>query len=87
MVDKLTPMESSCVRLTMEGLPNGEIAARLGISVNTVKGHLARAYDRLGLAHHSSPRTRAAVMMAASDMGTHAGRLLRMGDGDGTHGL
>jgi DNA-binding NarL/FixJ family response regulator len=32
MVDKLSPMQRECVRLTQDGLRNAEIAARLGIS-------------------------------------------------------
>lgn len=80
MVDRLSAMQQSCIRCTCEGLTNTEIARRLGVSVNTVKGHLADAYDKLGVAGCSAPRTRAAVMLVSHDLGTHAGRLLRGGE-------
>ena len=77
MVDKLSPMEREAVRCTCDGLTNPEIAARLGLSVNTVKGYLAHAYEKLGAQRYGSPRTAAAVMLTAAEMQTHAGRLVR----------
>jgi DNA-binding CsgD family transcriptional regulator len=75
--EKLTEMEAMCVRYTMEGLQNAEIAQRMDISDHAVKSALQRAYVRLGVTNCSAPRTRAAVMMISADMETHAGRLLR----------
>ena len=43
--------------MTAEGLTNGEVAARLMISVHAVKFHLASIYRKLGV----SNRTEAAV--------------------------
>jgi DNA-binding NarL/FixJ family response regulator len=45
----LTPREAELARLVGEGLRNKEIAARLGISEGTVKIHLHRIYDKLGV--------------------------------------
>lgn len=77
MIDSLTTMEHQAVRCTTEGLTNAEIGQRLGISANAVHRYLSNAYEKLGVAHGSGPRTKAAVMLVAHDMGTHAGRLLR----------
>lgn len=45
----LTQRESDVCRLVAEGLTNEEIAQSLGLSVNTVKTHLASALRKLGL--------------------------------------
>jgi DNA-binding NarL/FixJ family response regulator len=45
----LTARESEVVRLVAEGLRNKEIAERLGIVEGTVKIHLHRAYEKLGV--------------------------------------
>jgi two-component system, NarL family, nitrate/nitrite response regulator NarL len=58
----LTPREAELARLVGEGLRNKEIAARTGISEGTVKIHLHRIYDKLGvtsrvgLANHARER-------------------------------
>jgi DNA-binding NarL/FixJ family response regulator len=46
---ELTPRELQVVILITEGLSNKEIAARLGISPHTMKGHAALAREKLGL--------------------------------------
>lgn len=46
---EVTPREREILALLSRGLANGEIATRLGISVNTVKFHLAGIYSRLGV--------------------------------------
>lgn len=76
-INSLSNMEHQAVRCCCEGLTNAEIGRRLGISANTVHSHLSSAYAKLGVANGSSPRTKAAVMLIANDMQTHAGRLLR----------
>lgn len=45
----LTPRETELVRLVSQGLRNKEIAFRLGITEGTVKIHLHRIYDKLGV--------------------------------------
>jgi DNA-binding NarL/FixJ family response regulator len=45
----LSQRESQALDLMREGLTNKEIAQRLGISVNTVKKHLAHAFVKAGL--------------------------------------
>lgn len=47
--DELTPRENEVAELMRRGLTNAEIAQRLGVSVNTVKKHLASAYEKLGV--------------------------------------
>jgi DNA-binding NarL/FixJ family response regulator len=80
MVDRLSTMQRECVRCCQEGMTNEEIAARLGIATETVKGHLAVAYKKLGAGQYGSPRTVAAVMLYCHEHQTHAGRLLREGE-------
>jgi DNA-binding NarL/FixJ family response regulator len=52
-----TGRERDVLRLVAEGLPNKLIANRLGISEKTVKGHLTRIYEGLGV----TDRTQAAL--------------------------
>jgi DNA-binding NarL/FixJ family response regulator len=35
--------------MVVEGLPNHEIAVKLGVSAHTVKNHLFRIYEKLGI--------------------------------------
>ncbi|UII57754.1 LuxR C-terminal-related transcriptional regulator [Cytobacillus spongiae] len=44
---KLTIKEKAIVELVNQGLSNGEIAASLGVSENTIKSHLYRIYKKL----------------------------------------
>jgi DNA-binding NarL/FixJ family response regulator len=46
----LTPREQEVLALLADGLVNKQIAARLGISTNTVKTHLELLFDKLGVA-------------------------------------
>jgi PAS domain S-box-containing protein len=48
-LDQLTARERKVVELVAAGLPNKEVAFRLGISLRTVEGHRARAMHKLGL--------------------------------------
>lgn len=50
---KLTPTETRVVRLAASGMSNKEIARELFVSVNTVEGHLSRAYTKLGVRSRS----------------------------------
>jgi DNA-binding CsgD family transcriptional regulator len=49
-VDALTPSEMRVARLAAEGRSNREIAQTLYVTLKTVEGHLARAYDKLDVA-------------------------------------
>jgi DNA-binding NarL/FixJ family response regulator len=55
--DELTPRELEVLRLVAEGKTNSEIAQTLFVSVGTVKVHVERIIDKLGV----SDRTQAAV--------------------------
>jgi DNA-binding NarL/FixJ family response regulator len=51
----LTPREHEVLTLLADGLPNRDIAARLGVSEHTVKFHLGAIFGKLG----ASTRTEA----------------------------
>ena len=48
-LDRLTAREREVAELVAAGLPNKEVAHRLGISQRTVESHRARAMDKLGV--------------------------------------
>ena len=52
-VEPLTPREIEVLELLAEGLPNKAIAARLGISDQTVKFHVASITGKLGAANRT----------------------------------
>jgi DNA-binding NarL/FixJ family response regulator len=54
---ELTPREREVLLMVAEGLPNKLIARRLEISEGTVKAHLTRIFERIGV----SDRTQAAL--------------------------
>lgn len=47
--DALSPRERETLALLANGLSNAEIAERLGISEKTVRNHLSRVFDKLGV--------------------------------------
>src|ERR1700689_3902784 len=57
--EALTPREVQVVELLAEGLPNKAIAARLGISDQTVKFHVASICGKLGARNRTDAVRRA----------------------------
>jgi DNA-binding NarL/FixJ family response regulator len=47
----LTKREAQVVSMAVEGLPNHEIAVKLAMSEHTVKNHLFRIYEKLGISN------------------------------------
>jgi DNA-binding NarL/FixJ family response regulator len=45
----LTPRQEQIVRMVVEGLPNSEISTTLRVSAHTVRNHLYRIYEKLGV--------------------------------------
>jgi len=45
----LTKREDQIAHMVAEGLPNPEISSKLGVSEHTVKNHLFRIYEKLGV--------------------------------------
>ena len=60
LIESLTERETEVLELLAEGLPNKAIAARLGISDQTVKFHVASIAGKLG-AHNRTETVRLAV--------------------------
>lgn len=58
-VESLTAREIEVLELVAEGLPNKTIAARLGISDQTVKFHVASIAGKLGAANRTDAVRRA----------------------------
>jgi two-component system nitrate/nitrite response regulator NarL len=48
-VDVLSDREREVLALVAEGMPNAEIAAELGVAVNTVRNHVRSILEKLGL--------------------------------------
>ena len=62
----LTEMESRVAGLAARGLTNKEVAANLGVSPKTVEAHLARAYEKLGIASRAELGARLAAPVDGS---------------------
>lgn len=56
----LSPRELEVVRMVAAGMTNGEIATSLRLSQNTVKNHIARIFDKLGV-NNRAELTRKAI--------------------------
>ncbi|HTO05776.1 MAG TPA: LuxR C-terminal-related transcriptional regulator [Myxococcota bacterium] len=63
--ESLTPTESRVVELVAEGLPNKEIAAKLFVSLATVKTHLAHVYTKLDVRGRTELAARATRLQAS----------------------
>jgi DNA-binding NarL/FixJ family response regulator len=57
--EELTPRETEVLQLLVEGLPNKEIARRLGISEHTVKFHVTTVLGKMGARTRTEAVTRA----------------------------
>ena len=64
----LSPREREVLALLAEGLGNAEVAARLSISEKTVRNHVTRLFDKLGV------WTRAQAIVFAHDAGLRMGQ-------------
>lgn len=53
LVEPLTPREVQVLALLADGLPNKTIAARLGVSDETVKFHLGSVFGKLGASNRT----------------------------------
>ncbi len=62
LIDALTPREMEVINLIAEGLPNKNIAARLGISEHTVKFHVNAILTKLGAQSRTEAVVRATRM-------------------------
>jgi DNA-binding CsgD family transcriptional regulator len=58
LLDRLTPREAQVLRFTSQGRTNSQVAGDLGVSVHSVKFHLASVYRKLGVRN----RTEAAAL-------------------------
>jgi|GEM_PF-3025427 len=65
---KLTVMEHESMSLVLRGLTNPEIAQVLGISLNTVRNHIASCFKKLGV----STRTEAIYVLNNAKCAEHA---------------
>jgi DNA-binding CsgD family transcriptional regulator len=70
MSAELSPREREVLERAAFGRSNGQIAAELGVTVNTVKFHLASIFRKLGVANRTAAAT-AYVRMGAQDDGEH----------------
>ena len=56
---ELTPRERAVLEGIAEGLDNSEIAASLGLSEKTVRNHITRVFDKIGVEHRYEAIVRA----------------------------
>jgi predicted ATPase/DNA-binding CsgD family transcriptional regulator len=63
----LTPTEHRVIDLTVAGLTNEQIGARLFVSRNTVKTHLSHIYAKLGITNRTELATLVTTRAARSD--------------------
>jgi DNA-binding NarL/FixJ family response regulator len=62
----LTPRELDVLRLLVQGMTNREIAAKLVVSVGTVKVHVERILSKLGVSDRTQAAVRAVTLGLAS---------------------
>ncbi len=56
---ELTPRERAVLDGIAEGLDNSEIAVSLGLSEKTVRNHITRVFDKIGVEHRYQAIVRA----------------------------
>ena len=66
-LDELTPRELAVLEKIAEGMDNGEIAAALKLSEKTVRNHITRVFDKIGVEH----RYQAIVQARNAGLGVH----------------
>ena len=66
-LNALTPRERAVLEGIAGGLDNTEIAASLGLSEKTVRNHITRVFDKIGVAH----RYQAIVLARDAGLGTN----------------
>jgi pimeloyl-ACP methyl ester carboxylesterase/DNA-binding CsgD family transcriptional regulator len=66
---ELTPRERNVLECIARGLDNAEIAASLGLSEKTVRNHITRVFDKIGVEH----RYQAIMRARESGLGTPDG--------------
>jgi LuxR family maltose regulon positive regulatory protein len=62
LVEPLSERELEVLQLIAEGLTNPEIAARLYLSLNTVKVHTRNIYGKLGVSNRTQAVARARAL-------------------------
>ena len=62
MENRLTEREFNVISLVVVGLTNCQIAAKLHISVHTVKAHLEAIYDKFGVSNRVQAAIKAIVL-------------------------
>jgi DNA-binding NarL/FixJ family response regulator len=58
-LEGLTPRERAVLEGIAEGLDNAEIARSLGLSEKTVRNHITRVFDKIGVEHRYEAIVRA----------------------------
>lgn len=58
-LNELTARERAVLERIAEGLDNSEIAASLGLSEKTVRNHITRVFDKIGVEHRYQAIVRA----------------------------
>jgi DNA-binding NarL/FixJ family response regulator len=58
-LNELTPRERAVLEGIAEGMDNTEIAASLGLSEKTVRNHITRLFDKIGVEHRYQAIVRA----------------------------
>jgi DNA-binding NarL/FixJ family response regulator len=65
-LEDLTPRERDVLERIAEGLDNAQIASALRLSEKTVRNHITRVFDKIGVEH----RYQAIVLARDSGLGT-----------------
>ncbi len=87
-VNLLSKRELEVVRCVVEGLTNGEIGQRLGLSKHTIKNYLLRIFDKVGVSNRMEllfltvNQPSAAAEATASSAGERLSRTIENADAD-----